>query len=48
MTEEEMKTEIDNMDYEDLLRKWRMASDSDPFFQGEVGKYYSEVMKIRK
>ena len=36
---EEMKKQIDTMDYEQLLRKWRFAPVGDPMFQGEVGKY---------
>jgi len=46
--DESLKRIIDSMDYEDLLRKWRFASSGDPFFQGEVGKYYREVMFKKK
>lgn len=40
----EMKDWIDNADYESLLRKWRFAKVGDTLFQGELGKYYSDVM----
>jgi hypothetical protein len=42
--EKEMKEWIDNADYESLLRKWRFAPVGDVFFQGELGKYYSDAM----
>jgi len=44
MTNEEMKQWIDNATYTQLLSKWRFASIGDPFFQGEIGDYYSKVM----
>ena len=40
----EQKQEIDNMTYEHLFRRWRNAPVGDPIFQGEAGRYYSEVM----
>lgn len=43
-----MKDWIDNATYEELLRRWRNASAGDPFFQGETGKYYSEVMARKR
>lgn len=49
MTEKEMMRKwIDNASYEDLLRKWRFAPVGDPFFQGEMGNYYQEVMNKKK
>ncbi len=48
MTEQEMKQWIDDAPYERLLGKWRFASAGDPFFQGEVGQYYSEVMARKR
>lgn len=39
-----IKTQIDGMTYEDLLRRWRYAVVGDPIFQGDVGKYYSDRM----
>jgi hypothetical protein len=48
MTEKEMREWIDNADYEALLRKWRFAPPGDPFFQGEIGQYYSKVMAEKR
>ncbi|MDD4970704.1 MAG: hypothetical protein PHT07_14855 [Paludibacter sp.] len=39
-----IKKQIDAMDYESMLRKWRFSVSGDPMFQGEVGKYFQEVM----
>lgn len=46
--DDKIKTEIDNMDYESMLRLWRMAPAGSPYFQGETGKYYSEAMKKKR
>ena len=46
--DEKIKQEIDNMDYESMLRRWRYAPVGDPMFQGEVGEYYSKVMKEKR
>ena len=43
--EEQMRQWIDAASYESLLRKWRHAPAGDPFFQGDMGNYYSEVMQ---
>ena len=43
-TQEECKNWIDNASYEELLRKWRFSPSGSPFFEGEVGDYYKEVM----
>lgn len=48
MTEQEMRDWIDNASYEDLLRKWRFAKSSDPFFQGRIGQYYADVMAKKR
>ena len=45
---EEMKHWIENASYEELLRKWRFATMGDPFFQGEIGLYYQDVMIRRR
>jgi len=45
---EEMKHWRDNASYEQLLRKWHFASIGDPFFQGEIGDYYSKVMRQKR
>ena len=44
MNQEQMKQWIDTASYEELFRKWRFAPSGDPFFQGEIGNYYAEVM----
>lgn len=41
---ESSKKWIDDAPYEQLLQKWRFAPCGDPMFQGEIGKYYSDVM----
>ena len=43
-----MKRWIDDASYEELLRKWRFASVGDPYFQGETGTYYSNVMAQKR
>jgi hypothetical protein len=48
MIPENMKRTIDSMDYECMLRRWRFAKTGDSFFQGEVGQYFSEVMKKKR
>lgn len=48
MTKEEMIAWIDKASYTELLRKWRYASVGDPFFAGEVGKYYHQVMQKKR
>lgn len=39
---------IDGATYEDLLARWRFSDAGSPWFVGEVGEYYQEVMKRRK
>ena len=48
MTEREMKAWIDKASYEELLRKWRFEPSGNPWFQGEVAKYYEEVMSKKR
>ena len=48
MIDKNLKSWIDNASYTQLLEKWRFAPFGDPFFQGEAGDYYSEVMKNKK
>lgn len=48
MTTTEMKKWIDEATYEQLLSKWRSAPMGSPWFQGEVGDYYSQKMQERK
>ena len=41
---EETKKQIDDMEYESMLRRWRFAPLGDSMFMGEVGSYYQKVM----
>ena len=45
---EEVKKQIDKMDYIDMLRRWRFAPCGDVMLQGESGGYYSIVMGEKK
>jgi hypothetical protein len=47
MTSEQKKF-IDDASYETLLCKWRFAPMGDSMFQGEVGAYYTKVMKEKR
>lgn len=46
--DEKMKQWIDEASYEQLLSKWHSAPIGDPFFLGETGRYYCQVMKQRR
>ena len=48
MIDPELKTWIDNASYEELLRKWRQAPPGSPYFKGETGQYYADVMAQRR
>ena len=48
MTIQEMKEWIDNASYLMLLGKWRHAPAGSPWFQGELGKYYTDAMKRKR
>lgn len=48
MTYKERKKWIDNASYEELLRRWRFAPTGSPWFQGEIGRYYEQVMMKKK
>ena len=45
---EEIKKQIDDMDYRSMLSLWRNAPSGHPMFQGDVGDYYSEIMKKKR
>jgi hypothetical protein len=47
MTPEQRK-QIDEMNYESMLRLWRFAPAGHPMFQGDTGDYYSKVMKEKR
>lgn len=48
MIDPKIKQWIDDASYEELLRKWRFAPAGDPYFQGETGTYYSNVMAQKR
>lgn len=48
MSDEQRKGWIDNASYQELLQHWRYASVGDPFFQGEIGHYYKNVMSEKR
>lgn len=41
----ETKKQIDGMDYESMLRRWRFAPVGDPMFTGESGVYFQKRME---
>lgn len=45
---EQLKKEIDNMTYEQMLSRWRFAPVGDLMFTEESGKYFSEIMGKKK
>jgi hypothetical protein len=45
---QEMKDWIDNASYRDLLSRWRHHDVGSPWFQGEIGHYYSKVMSRKR
>lgn len=42
---DDVKAQIDDLDYFSLLERWRYAPPGDPVFQGESGDYWRERMK---
>ncbi len=48
MLTEEIKTKIDNMNYQEMLRLVRFAPLGDPMFQGKIGDYFGEVMSAKR
>lgn len=40
MTESDYIKNIDTMNYEQMLRKYRFAPSGDPYFQGSTGDYF--------
>lgn len=48
MTIEKMKVWIDSASYEQLLSRWRFEPFGSPWFQGEVGDYYSAAMNNKR
>ena len=48
MTQQERRDWIDNASYEQLLSRWRNAPVGSPFFTGEMGYYYRDVMARKR
>jgi len=48
MLTESIKNSIDSMDYESMLSLWRFAPSGHYMFQGEIGDYFSKVMKEKQ
>jgi len=48
MTIKEMKKWIDSASYTQLLSRWRRDPIGSPWFQGEIGDYYTEVMSSKR
>ncbi len=44
----ELRKEIDEMSIESMLRRWRYAVAGTAMFQGESGKYFSDVMTKKR
>jgi len=47
MTNEQQQW-IENATYEELLKRWRFAKDSDTIFQEDAGSYYQDQMNKKK
>ena len=39
------KEKILNMSYQAMLSLWRFSPIGHPYFQGEIGEYFSKIMK---
>ena len=44
----ENKEHIDSLSHYQLLSDWRFGAAGDPWFQGETGKYWGEVMAKKR
>lgn len=42
------KRQIDEMTYEEMLKRWRFAPMGDPMFQGNIGKYFAKVLAEKR
>jgi hypothetical protein len=45
---DELKNEIDNMSYSQMLSKWRFTPAGNNLFQGESGDYFAKVLGEKK
>ena len=41
----DLKKQVDTMSHEEMADRWRFSPPGDPFFQGEIGKYFCKVFK---
>lgn len=48
MLTEELKKEIDEMPFEQMLRVWRFSKPGFYLFAGNVGDYFRKVMKEKQ
>lgn len=39
---------IDNATYNELLYRWRFGKTGDPIFQGDIGEYFSKIMREKR
>lgn len=44
----ELKKKIEDMSYEELLRRWRFYLPGDPMFKGEVGEFFAITLVKRR
>ena len=45
---DDIKTTIDGMSYEEMLRAWRFAPVGSLYLSGEVGEYFAKIMMERR
>ncbi len=45
---EQDKKWIDGLSYKEMLHEWRFAPIGSPMFQGDSGRYFSDVMNKKK
>ncbi len=45
---EKTKEFIDSLPYEELLQQYKIAPKTDPWFQGEMGRYWLKRMDLLK
>ncbi len=45
---EETKGNIDDMNYRSMFQLWRFAPSEHPYFQGEIGAYFTKSMKEKR
>lgn len=48
MVDPKVKEQIDRMDYEEMLRKWRFAPVGDPMLAAENDEYFAQVMQEKR